>query len=246
MKAACPSSLKLSLSLVEAELSPKERAEIEAHLSGCARCRERLEELRRERRDLYDRIPRLELQEARPRPRWRPALAAACACLLLAIGAWLFWGDEDRPGGVAFKGEAPAVSFRVERQGRVFEGRAHMRLQPGDRVRFAYSLGEDAYLLIVNLDGAGKATVYYPPGGGDSLQVRAGQEVFLPGSIRLDEYLGPERIFAVFTREPLNASDVESAADREWKRVKDIEKLEILPVEGYQVTIPITKVKVDE
>ncbi len=246
MKADCPSSLKLSLSLVEGELPPKEQANIEAHLSGCARCRGRLEELRRERRELYERVPRLELGEARPRPSWRPVLAAACACLLLAVGAWILWGGKQREGGVAFKGEAPALGFRVERGGRVFEGRAHMRLHPGDRLRFAYSLGEDAYLLILNLDGDGKAAVYYPSGGGESLPVRAGQEVFLPGSIRLDEYIGPERIFAVFSREPLSASDVESAAVRAFQRTKDVERIETLPVEGYQVTIPISKVKEDE
>jgi hypothetical protein len=246
MKADCPSSLRLSLSLLEDELSPKERADIESHLAGCARCRQRLEELKRERRALYERVPRLDLGEARPRPRWRPALAAACACLLLAIGAWILWGEKQRTGGVVFKGEAPALSFRVEREGRVLAGRAHMQLRPGDRIRFAYSLGEDAYLLIVNLDDEGKATVYYPLGGGESLPVQAGQEVFLPGSIRLDEYLGPERIFAVFTREPLSAGDIQSAAVRAFRRVKDVEKIETLPVEGYQVTIPITKVKADE
>lgn len=246
MKAACPSSLELSLSLVEDELSPGELADLQAHLSGCSRCRQRLEELRRERQALYDRIPRLVLEEERPRPRWRPVLAAACACLLLAVGAWIFWGGEEGEGGVVFKGETPALSFRVERQGRVFEGRAQMKLHPGDRIRFACSLGEDAYLLILSLDGTGKATVYYPSGGGESLRVRAGQEVFLPGSIRLDGYTGPERIFAVFTREPLSAGDVESAAVRAWKRAKDVGKIETLPVEGYQVTIPITKVKADE
>jgi len=246
MNTGCPSSLKLSLSLVDGELSEMELADIESHLSGCDRCRRRLEELKRERRDLYERVPRLDLKEARPRPRWQPALAAACACLLLAIGLWFFWSGEDRPGSVAFKGEAPALSFRVERRGRVFAGRAHMQLRPGDRVRFAYSLGEDAYLLIVNLDGNGKATVYYPSGSDESLAVRAGQKIFLPGSIRLDEYFGPERIFAVFSREPLNAGDVESAAGRAFSRVKDVEKIETLPVEGYQVTIPITKVKEDE
>jgi hypothetical protein len=246
MNAACPSSLKLSLSLVEDELSPAERADLQAHLSGCARCRERLEELKRERQALYDRIPRLDLEEERSRPRWRLALSAACACLLLAVGAWLFWGGDDRPGGVIFKGETPALGFRVERMGHVSEGRAHMRLRPGDRIRFAYSIGEDAYLLIANLDDDGRVTVYYPPGGGDSPAIRAGQEVFLPGSIRLDEHVGEERIFAVFTRKPMRASDVESVAGRAFRQAKDIGKIETLPVEGYQVTIPITKAKDDE
>jgi len=246
MNNGCPSNLKLSLSLVDNELSEKERADIESHLSGCARCRQRIEKLKFERRSLYERIPRLDLEEARPRPRWQPALAAACACLLLAIGLWFFWSGEDRPGSVAFKGEAPALSFRVERQGRVFEGRAHMQLRPGDRVRFAYSLGENAYLLIINLDGEGKTTAYYPSGSDESLAVKAGQKVFLPGSIRLDQYLGPERIFAVFTRKPLSVSEVESAVDRAWKRTRDIEKIETLSIEGYQITIPIIKVKEDE
>jgi hypothetical protein len=70
--------------------------------------------------------------------------------------------------------------------------------------------------------------------------------VFLPGSIRLDEYIGEERIFAVFTREPIHARDVEAAARRAWRKARDIGKIETLTVEGYQVVIPITKVERDD
>jgi hypothetical protein len=243
MKETCPSILKLSLSLLRDELSQKERADLQAHLSGCARCRERLEDLKHEREALYQKIPRMDLAEVRPRSLWRPALAAVCACLLLVFGLWFFMGMEEQPTAVAFKGETPTLAFRVERQGNVFEGRPHMLLYPGDRIRFAYSIVEDAYLILINVDNDGRVTTYYPAGTGRSLDIPKGEEVFLPGSIRLDEYIGKERIFAVFTREPIRLQVVESAVRKAWRQSKDIEKIETLPVDGYQVTILITKVK---
>jgi hypothetical protein len=243
MKETCPSVLKLSLSLLADELSKKESSDLQAHLAKCARCRQRLVDLKHEREALFQKVPRLDLKEVRHHSLWRPALVAASACLLLVLGLWLLIHKEEQPQIVAFKGETPSLAFRVERQGNVFEGRPNMCLRPGDRIRFAYSIGEDAYLIIANVDNDGRVTAYYPAGTGSSLFIRKAEQVFLPGSIRLDEYIGKERIFAVFTRKPIRFQAVESAVQKAWRQSKDIEKMETLPIDGYQVTILITKMK---
>jgi hypothetical protein len=246
MKETCPSILKLSLSLLADELSQKEWSDIQIHLSGCARCRQRLVDLKRERETLFQKVPRLDLGGVGHRSLWRPALVAASACLLLVLGLWLLIRKEEQPQAIAFKGETPSLAFRVERQGNVFEGRPNMYLRPGDRIRFAYSIGEDAYLIIVNVDNDGRVTAYYPDETGSSLVIRKGEKVFLPGSIRLDEYIGKERIFAVFTRKPILFQAIESAVQKAWRQSKDIENIETLPIDGYQVTILFTKTKDNE
>jgi hypothetical protein len=249
MKNACPSSLKLALSLVEGELAQEDRAGIQAHAASCGRCRGRLAELEREREMLYAQKPTLELDAhvtARPgRLVWWPALAGAVAVLLLLFGLWLSPGG-DTPNGVQFKGEAPSLALRVEHEGRVFHGSSHMHLQPGDRIRFAYSVDADAFLYIFNVDKHGRITDYYPARDGESLAIRAGTEIFLPGSIRLDDYLGTERIFALFTRVPVRRESIAAAVRQAMERMERIEDIQALPIKGVQETILIEKVSGNE
>jgi len=243
MNDSCPSSLKLSLFLVEGEYTKEEHSTIEAHLAGCAGCRQRLDELKSERETLYTQKPTIDLPNSNPPMWWRPVLVGSCACLLLAIGLWFTLAREKHHDDVQFKGQTPSLSFRVERQGRVIAGRSHMHLYPNDRIRFAYSVDEDAYLYIVNVDNDKRITPYYPIGTGKSAAIREGTEVFLPGSIRLDAYLGKERIFAVFSREPLKYETIALAIRQAFARVHAIEKIEALEIRGVQATILITKVK---
>jgi len=58
------------------------------------------------------------------------------------------------------------------------------------------------YLLIASIDSAGTASIYYPYHGEQSGPV-ADARVELPGSIVLDATPGPERLFAIFTDEPI-------------------------------------------
>jgi len=241
MSDSCPSALKLALSLVEGELGAGEREEIEKHLAGCERCRRRLEELRSEREALFEKRPSLNLTHEPVRKSWLPALAGACAVLLVVIGVWLFAGLGDEPGGIVFKGAAPALRVRVERRGHVFEGNSPLRLRPGDRIRFAYSVPEDAYLFIVNVDNEGRITPYYPARGKHSIGISRGTQVFLPGSIRLDDYLGKERIFAVFTRDPIAFEKLAAAIRTAFERHEDVERIEALQLPSAQETVLIIK-----
>ncbi|MBN2499005.1 MAG: DUF4384 domain-containing protein [Deltaproteobacteria bacterium] len=241
----CPTEIALALSLTDGGLAASERRAVREHAEGCAHCSQRLFDLERERQQLHHELPVLELETGRQPSmlRWWPALAAACACMLLLAGVWMLWPAgpaEPATGSVRFKGCTPRASFRVERQGRVFAGRSGMRLLAGDRICFAYSISEDAYLLVVNVDGQGRPSIYYPAGAACSAAIRAGEEVFLPISTRLDDYLGPERIFALFSRRLLTCAAVEAAVRRAW--AGSVEDLETLPLDAFQQSFLIIKV----
>ena len=130
MKDACPSHLTLSLYLVPGELSAEDRAGVDAHLADCDGCRQRLEELRAEREALYARRPALDLPDKTPRATWRLALAGAVTCLLLAVGVWFGLVHDENSHTMSFKGNAPSLSFRVEREGRAIAGHAHFVYHP--------------------------------------------------------------------------------------------------------------------
>lgn len=242
---ACPSDLKLSLSLVEGELPGAEQDAIETHLAGCARCRQRRRGLEDERNELHARRPMVDLGTVRPRPHWQPLLAGAAACLAALVAVWLAAGIVAPAEGPRWKGAAPSIEFRVQHEENVFVARSPAHLHPGDRIRFGTTLDHDAWLLIVNLDDRGELDVYFPPGQEQSARVSAGTGVFLPGSIRLDEHRGTERIFAFFTRRQLRLEQVRAALARLRQRAGgagiDVASVEALPLPGHQTSLLIVK-----
>lgn len=143
-------------------------------------------------------------EATRKRRRWWLALlpTAALAALVLVL---LPIVDGTNGGGVLVKGDPFKVVFRRgEASPQVVS--ADARLRPGDALRFSYDAPSDGYLLILNLDGTGQASVFYPPEGTRSAPIARGATDFLPGSIVLDEAPGPEWLVAVFSQKPLEAA----------------------------------------
>jgi hypothetical protein len=85
-------------------------------------------------------------------------------------------------------------------------------LAPNDRIRFVVTSDRARFLMIASVDGAGNASIYFPYHGARSGPV-AGERVELPGSIILDDAPGPERLFAVFSDEPISADVVRRALE---------------------------------
>jgi hypothetical protein len=92
--------------------------------------------------------------------------------------------------------------------------------QKGDRVRILLETNADGYLYIFNTTNDGAATMIYPDAGldeaGNYLQAHVPFEI--PSSMSaeerlrwfaFDEVAGTERVFFVFTREPLNGIPIE-------------------------------------
>lgn len=212
----CPSDL--ALDAFELEGRPVAHP-LREHLAACARCRERMEERDRVREAFRREVYPLTVEAvvaagagapapgARRAPwmlRW--ALGGAAAMALLLVGLWIGWPrlDQTAGGGLAgldgIKGP-PAIQVFIKRGERVFELRDGEPVRPKDRLRFVVSLPRPGYLRVLSLDARG-ASSFYPPAGAAPARLPAGRQE-LPGATELDASAGPERLWVVFSDEPL-------------------------------------------
>ncbi|WP_437658469.1 DUF4384 domain-containing protein [Sorangium sp. So ce1182] len=207
----CLSELKLD-ELMAGQLDAAAAQEASAHVAGCARCSARLSEIEAERASFAASAPPLRLErgapagraaaKARSPRRWLlPAAAsglAAAAAVALFLRAAPDGREAERPGE-RIKG-AERIGFYVKRGGSVLPGGAGERLLPGDAIQFTYSSAEARYLVILSVDGASQASVYYPSGP-VAARIEPGRDVLLPQSTVLDDTLGTERIYGLFCSE---------------------------------------------
>jgi hypothetical protein len=86
-------------------------------------------------------------------------------------------------------------------------------VRPGDDVRFVLTGTPEGqgYVLVASVDGAGKPNVYFPFDGDKSAPLPGPGRWEVPGSIELDDTLGPERVFAFFSPRQLDAGEVKTA-----------------------------------
>jgi hypothetical protein len=85
-------------------------------------------------------------------------------------------------------------------------------LRPGEAVYFTYTSLDLPWLVLGSVDERGNVSIYYPESAEQSLSVVPGRDVRLPDGVILDEYVGEERFFAVFSAEPVAVEDVRRAA----------------------------------
>ena len=156
----CPSHLRFDR-LIAGELSAAEAQSVEQHAIGCSRCGPKLAQMQRQHAEFSKVLPvaivqRVRERERRMRRSWQlpSALAAAAAVLV-----WIAWPGLTPPSGVRSKG-GTRLKFYVLHDGAVRPGFDGERVQPGDRLQFAYSSERDAYLAIVSIDASRKATAY--------------------------------------------------------------------------------------
>lgn len=134
---------------------------------------------------------------------------------------------------VSLKGD-PRIDFEVVAQ-RGGEGQFPVRegsvLKPGDKIRFVVNAGGAHYVLIGSKDGAGNFTVYHPYGGAESAGIERGQHE-LPGAIELDDVAGKEKLYAVFSTEPLKADEVKAMVEKGEPDLKDARVVSLEFVKG--------------
>jgi hypothetical protein len=196
---ACLSALQLDRFRM-GELSGKAEEEVRAHVAGCVRCAEAIQQL-----SVVEALPPMRVVPLQPRrsPVWRRAAAAglgvaAAASLLLVL----------RPAaGVRTKGSAPALSMYVQHGSEVRRAGPGETVAPGDALRFAVTTPVAAYVAVLSIDPQGHGSVYFPLGARAEL-LPAGQEMPLPIGTRLDATVGEERIVGLFCSAPVELEPV--------------------------------------
>ena len=202
---SCLSDFALERVLVGELIAPGERATIDQHLSSCATCRARRDEL--------DAAPVQVLDPADGRqgagvPSVRPARSrrllgglvgatALAAVVVLALrprapldaGA-IADGTRTKGDGLVLEVVARHADGRLER---VFDRTV---LRPGDAVRFQLTAPIPGHAAVLGLDATGRVSLYAPAASGAGLAVAAGTST-LPGSVVLDDAPGEERFVAL-------------------------------------------------
>lgn len=208
-----PSMLVID-ALAAGKLDGAEADAARAHIVTCTRCRDDLAAAEAAgAKFMRDVLPRT-LPAIRPRrSRWWTLVPAVLAPAL-AVLALVWWSKR----GGAPERDDDDVRIKGSLTFQVFASHGHdvipvrdgTRLLPGDSIRFVVGSGGPGYVMVASIDGAGHASIYYPYDGARSGDATS-KPSELPGSIVLDASPGPERLFALVSAEPLEASVVTRA-----------------------------------
>ena len=216
----------------------------------CATCRARLEGLEAEVRAFAARadvstasvriLERLDEETARPVALggWRrvvPLLAVAAGALLMTP---LVTGPEapaEAPPTTRAKGGGAGLVMFVKDAGGVRRADDGARLSAGDAIQFRYDAGGHGHLFVLSVDARGVVSPLYPDRAGPSIAVRPEGSHVLEGSVILDDSVGPERIFAVFSDRPRGFEELQAAAQDALRSGASVDALSRLPVAGEDV-----------
>ena len=189
-----PSPLALDLAALEGRALE--------HVEDCVVCRERMRLAEADRAYFVANVLPRQLPTRRRSMLWiaAPVLAAAAAFVLL----------KPRPEpALGIKG-GPTLQIYARHGEQVTQLQDGMPLAPGDAIRFVLRGAAKQHVLIASIDAAGVATVYYPFGGTTSARVDE-PVLEVPGSVILDGTRGPERVYALFSRAPIEAAPILAA-----------------------------------
>jgi hypothetical protein len=227
------------------ELSGEERARVEAELEKQPDARARLERMRAAETSFLQQVDLASESVAilekldRPQESWfrrllvgRPLQLAVAIVLLVALiplGRALL---VDEPTHNRTKGSAQLEMFVKDEAG-VRKGNDGMILRSGDQIQFRYRAVGRRYLFVVSVDSRGVISPLYPDTRSASIEVRPDGLHTLEGSVILDDAVGPERIFAVFSDEPVSYGKIEEAVAK--KRERDPRRLQRLDLQEEDV-----------
>jgi hypothetical protein len=105
---------------------------------------------------------------------------------------------------------------------------------PGTEVRFILTgvPEQHTHLMIASVDASANTAVYFPYEGKTSAPLPGPGRWEVPDSIVLDDTLGPERVFALFSKAPLDATKVRGELARAGKSPNAIRDLTELDLPG--------------
>ena len=205
---ACLSALRLDRWLA-GELGPDEAERVRAHVAGCTPCASAVEALRAGRDAAM--LPPLRIAPVPPRRTLplRRILAlsgglAAAAGLLLVLRAG---GPGERS-----KGAGVGLAMYVLHGDTVRQAGPGEVVAAGDAVRFAVTTTEPAYVAVLSLDPAGRASIYFPTDA-RAAPVAAGNDVPLSTATRLDAIVGEEHVVGLFCDHPVELEPVRASLE---------------------------------
>jgi anti-sigma factor RsiW len=203
----CLSALRLDRWMM-GELGPDDGETVSVHVAGCAACSAAVAGMRGVREEV--RALPLPPRLAPPPLRRRAPLAAAGLGLAVAAGLVLMFRSEPAQ---RTKGTGLGLTMFVQHGGEVRRAAPGESVAPGDAVRFAVSTPSPAFVAVLSVDPAGRASIYFPEGP-RAAQVAGGAEVPLPLGTRLDATTGEERLVGLFCTSPVELEPVRLALQK--------------------------------
>jgi len=223
----CPSRFRLAQWRSE-DLAPEDQQWVAAHVAECPHCRKAVASLNAnasayesDQARQWISIERKLRETATERHPWfrlavhrlLPAVGAA-AVVTIVVYAMVFRSIDP----IRFKGalSCEVIAKRGENQFRVSQG---AMLQPEDALRFIVTTDQKGYMLIFSVDAMKSVTSYYPDQGREArlepVWLPAAGRHVMPGSVVLDDSLGEEDFYMVFSDRIFNVSEVLGRAERE-------------------------------
>jgi hypothetical protein len=247
----CPRHFELQSMALEGEKYSKHKT-IHKHVESCPNCQAIVEEILSKRQAFLDEYPYSRFQasltarenESRQRYRWlRLAPIASAAVLLLVIALSIGTLTTDKPT-IRMKGSAH-LSFFVQRDGKVEEGISGGTYYENDRIQFVYSSVNFKYLFLFSVDQNGRISNFNHLSSAHSVAIQPGNKQVLEGSIILDDSLGPERIFGIFSNKPLEFDEIKQLFSNAYHQTiqqgGNIYSLKELPIQFPHPSILINK-----
>lgn len=159
---------------------------------------------------------------ARPSPpRWRSLwlwspllMGTACVALFFLLPAATTQHALMAKGvALEFWYTGPQVNYRTQQQARNGEV-----LVPGTQFHLKMRSQHNEHGMLVLVNQKGKVTALAPLAGKQSLPVTALQQTFQP--LEMDDYLGKERLFALFSKNPFTLKDVENTFAKAFRQAQ--------------------------
>ena len=223
---SCPRRFEL-IRLAVGDLSSQHLEDVRSHTLACQKCAQELARIEQQKQSFLSHHPWEKNSEllfmrvntariSRRRPAWFfPAIATVFAvggvlCFLL------FFKPE--PSTIRTKGDV-SLSFFVQRGTHIVPGVSGGEYQANDQIQCVYSSGPNHYLFLVSLDEKGRISNFNYQGKAQSIAIIPGNNQVLEGSIILDESNGLERVFAIFSDQPLEFSFIEQAGKQAFSQM---------------------------
>ncbi len=223
------------------------RQTMREHIESCSTCTSYLTKLDTDRRSFLEKYPHgsdIPQYSQRTSTQIRPIFAMAASLLLLVGGLGLLQVyRQPHQDGFRSKG-AVSIDVLVMSRGGELQARPDHIYHPGERIQLTYSCAQDSRLILVSIDERGEITSYYPSEGDSSISIQPGQDIPLPHSIELDDYIGQEMLIAVFSEDPVALADVTERIRQSFARAGSL--LTMDPVIGHNAevrTIVYTKTR---